>query len=249
MIETTDQLGQELELPQIPRRIVSLVPSITEFLVDLGLRDRLVGCTKFCVHPEGLRHELQVIGGTKNPKPELIRALEPDLVIANQEENRREDVEAIREFAPVWVSRVRTLIEAEELNDRLGKLFQRQSLAMVINCRNADRISTVATDRGTALYLIWNDPYMSVGGDTFIHDVLTQCGYQNLLADRTRYPELSEEELQVLNPAHVLLSSEPFPFRAAHLERMRELCPGAEVRLVNGEFFSWYGSRIGKSRP
>ena len=249
MIETTDQLGQELELPRIPRRLVSLVPSITEFLVDLGLRDRLVGCTKFCVHPEGLRRDIQVIGGTKTPKPELIRALAPDLVIANQEENRREDVEAIREFAPVWVSRVRTLIEAEQLNDALGKLFNREGFAAVVNCRNEDRIRTVATDHGTALYLIWKDPYMSVGGDTFIHDVLTRCGYQNLLSERTRYPELSEEELQVLNPAHLLLSSEPFPFRAEHLERMQELCPEAEVRLVNGEFFSWYGSRIGKTRP
>ncbi len=255
MIESTDQMGQlhrfaeslSTHGPRGPKRIVSLVPSITEFLVDLGLRQNLVGCTKFCVHPNDLKEDTAIIGGTKNVKRLAVEALSPDLIIASKEENVKEQVEALRDTCPVWVSDVVDLKSGAEMNTLLGDLFRVPNTAQEINAANTNSLMKHAeAKRGTALYFIWKDPYMSVGGDTYIHDVMQAIGYTNACADQERYPSLTEDQIKQIDPDHILLSSEPFPFKEQHIKELKAICPSANVRLVDGEFFSWYGSRMGK---
>jgi len=247
MIESTDQMGRVHSFAERPKRIVSLVPSITELLVDLGLRENLVGCTKFCVHPADLKEDTTIIGGTKNVKRLAVEALKPDLILASKEENIKEQVEALQETCPVWVSDVVDIESGAKMNLLLGELFGVSGKGHDVNKANAASLAThTKVDRGTALYLIWKNPFMSVGGDTYIHDVMQAIGYTNVCGDQNRYPSLSPEEIESINPAHILLSSEPFPFKAQHVAELQALCPNAEVKLVDGEFFSWYGSRMGK---
>lgn len=241
-----DQMGRVHEFDRVPSRIVSLVPSITELLCDLGLEDLVVGCTKFCVHPPHLRSRQNNIGGTKNPRIEKIRKLMPDLILANKEENRREDVVQLREAAPVWVSDVAELAAGEDLIERLAVLFDRRIAGKEIIEANRHRLSENCVGGGVrALYLIWRDPFMGAGEDTFIHSVMERVGFENVLRGRNRYPTLERAEVESLRPQVILLSSEPYPFTPSHLEELRALFPFAELKLVNGEFFSWYGSRIG----
>ena len=240
-----DQLGPELSLESRLERIVSLVPSITELLVDLGLRDALVGCTKFCVHPPELRREIQVVGGTRKFHLDRVAALNPDLIIAVEEENDPAQVLALAEKYPVWVGKISNWSSAESMILALGERFCRKAEASQIIRDNRQGLSNLrSTDPGSALYLIWREPYMSVGGDTYLHDTLSRAGYENVCAQMERYPELSAGEIRRLSPKHILLSSEPYPFKAAHLEELRQLCPRADIRLVDGELWSWYGSRL-----
>ena len=228
-------------------RIVSLVPSLTELLCDLGLRDLLVGCTKFCVHPTDLRTSITVVGGTKNVRVDVVRELAPTLVIATREENVREQVEEIGQFAEVLLLDVVDLTSAEITIKLLGKRFDRKAQARSIITANRQAIAQLRRPaRGRALYLIWRDPHMSVGADTYIHSMLDALGYENACADRTRYPALSATEIRALAPEHILLSSEPYPFKHLHLAEYQALCPTAKVELVDGELYSWYGSRLGK---
>lgn len=206
-----------------------------------------MGCTKFCVHPVGLRKEVAVVGGTKDVKVEVVLDARPTLVVASKEENVREQVEAIGDEVEVWLTDVQTVEQASALVAQLGERFDASLPASRINAANALALKRLARPaRGSALYFIWRDPWMSVGGDTYIHGVMTALGYDNLLGDRLRYPSLTPEEVGRLSPKHVLLSSEPFPFRERHLAEFRAWCPGAAVTLVDGELFSWYGSRLGK---
>ncbi|MFT5998461.1 MAG: iron complex transport system substrate-binding protein [Neolewinella sp.] len=246
MIITTDQLGTVLELPGIPGRIVCLVPSITELLVDLGLESSVVGCTKFCVRPLHLRSRQRLVGGTKNVRVEKVAELTPDLIIANKEENTREEVELLAKQFPTWVSRVRTVAEANEMITALGRLFavEDRAAAIIAANRKTLELHRLPTPQ-KALYLIWRAPWMSVGGDTYIHDVMQQLGYENVAGDQLRYPTLSIDEIRALAPDRIMLSSEPYPFKPEHLEEWLEILPQAKVELVDGEFFSWYGSRLG----
>ena len=245
MLISKDQLGRQHTFTVQPQRVVSLVPSITELLCDLGLRDKLVACTKFCVWPAELKHEIAQIGGTKNIKSQQINALKPDLIIASKEENIKTQVEALEANCPVWVSDVKNLSDANAMINSLGELFGRIEDSRRIVAANRDTVRRLAkVGRGSALYLIWRQPYMSVGGDTYIHDMLLQLGYSNVCGDQLRYPALTPEEISLLKPRHILLSSEPYPFGNQHLEELQELCPEAIVELVNGELFSWYGSRL-----
>ncbi|MFK8055998.1 MAG: helical backbone metal receptor [Saprospiraceae bacterium] len=247
MIKSRDQMNQEHRFAERPKRIVSLVPSITELLVDLGLRQNLVGCTKFCVHPNDLKSDTAIIGGTKNVRRLAVEALQPDLIIASKEENVKEQVEALQEKCPVWVSDVVDIESGAEMNSLLGELFGVPNTAQKINVANATSLKKhTEVNRGKALYFIWKDPYMSVGGDTYINNVMHAIGYTNACADQGRYPSLTEAEIKSIDPAHILLSSEPFPFKEQHIEELRAICPDANVHLVDGEFFSWYGSRMGK---
>ncbi len=234
--------------PAPPRRILSLVPSITELLVDLGLEEQLIGVTKFCVHPAHLRKTRQIIGGTKNLRMEVIRSLQPDLIIANKEENVKEQVLALAEDFPVWVSEAGSVAEAVELIRNTGALTGTLPAAETLIAGLRERMRRLTEHRPSppkrTLYLIWRGPWMSVGGDTFIHDMLQLAGLENVCGGMRRYPELSAEEMQALRPDLILLSSEPYPFGDAHLAEIQALVPGVEVRLADGEFFSWYGSRM-----
>lgn len=229
-------------------RIVSLVPSITELLVDLGAEHELVGVTKFCIHPVHLRRTKQVIGGTKNVRVDDLLALKPDLVIASKEENVREQVEAIAAHAEVIVTDVADVPSALEMIAQIGHCIHRAQqaeslIAEIQQAFDALRVQTHSKLK-TAAYLIWKEPYMVAGSGTYIDNLLGRSGFLNSFAPRTRYPITSLEELTTLCPDRVFLSTEPFPFTDAHVAELSTLLPGSKVQLVDGEMFSWYGSRM-----
>jgi ABC-type Fe3+-hydroxamate transport system substrate-binding protein len=244
MLRTTDQTGRTVEIPEFPQRIISLVPSQTELLHDLGLGDRVVGITKFCVHPSDWHQNKTRIGGTKILKHGVIDSLEPDLIIANKEENTREDVELLSTKYPVWVSDVNDLTSALQMIRQVGKIVHAKNKSEEL----AERIAAsfdllVPTERLRTVYLIWRKPFMAVGRNTFIDDMLTRCGFDNVI-DLDRYPEVREADLLHLDPELILFSSEPFPFKEEHLQPIARLLPHTHLELVDGEPFSWYGSRL-----
>ncbi|HBP20167.1 MAG TPA: cobalamin-binding protein [Planctomycetes bacterium] len=241
-----DALGRELELARPPRRIVSLVPSLTALLDGLGLDEEVVGLTRFCVHPAGWKARKAVVGGTKDVRVEKVLALEPDLVLANWEENAREQVEALEAAGvAVYVTQVRDLAEDLAMVRALGELVGREARGEEL-ARETERAFAAlgGLEPLRALYLIWREPFMSVGGDTFVSAMLGEAGFVNVCGERERYPTLTPDELAALAPEVVLLSSEPYPFKEQHLAEVAALVPEAKVALADGELFSWYGSRI-----
>ncbi|MEM1041227.1 MAG: helical backbone metal receptor [Bacteroidota bacterium] len=240
-----DARGRTVTLGTLPRRIVSLVPSQTELLADLGLDDEVVGLTRFCVHPAGWKKRKQIVGGTKNVNAERVAALEPDLVLANLEENVREQVEALDELAPVFVTDPATVEGALGMIRTVGALVGRSDRAEALADAVARGFDGLAAQPPVqAAYLIWRTPWMTVGGDTFVHDVLRRASLVNVFGEQTRYPEVTLDAIAAAEPEVVLLSSEPFPFREKHLAEVGAAVPGAAVHLVDGELFSWYGSRM-----
>ncbi len=243
-----DARGRRVALPAPPGRIVSLVPSQTELLADLGLDAEVVGVTRFCVHPTDWRPEKPIIGGTKNVRLDRVAALRPDLVLANKEENVREQVEALDAVAPVFVTDVATVADALAMIRTVGRLVRREERAEALVAEIEAGFAALAERRPIRVaYLIWRSgdggPYMSVGGDTFISDVLRRASLRNVFEGRTRYPEATAAEIAAARPEAVLLSSEPFPFGEAHIAEV-EAAAGVPARLVDGELFSWYGSRM-----
>lgn len=238
----TDQMGREIFLPSVPKRIVSLVPSQTELLADLGLGDKVVGITKFCIHPKQWKQEKAKVGGTKKIDREKILRLNPDLCIGNKEENAKEDIEWLSEHFPVWMSDVNTFEDALEMIQQFGGIFEcEEQAASLIQDVNAGFGQMQELGRGrSVIYYIWHNPDYAVGPHTFIHDILHKLGLQNLVTTE-RYPEIGELQIE---PDLIFLSSEPFPFREDHLELWRKKSPLAQVILVDGEMFSWYGSRM-----
>ncbi|HMO61862.1 MAG TPA: helical backbone metal receptor [Ferruginibacter sp.] len=233
-------------LPDFPKSIVSLVPSITDLLYALGLESRISGITKFCVHPGHLRQQKQIIGGTKNINTSAIKACRPDLIIASREENTKEQVEALARDYPVWLTDVVDFETAIDMINDIGALTHSSARAGTIIQKIQQafaQLQPIAAIVNTC-YLIWRKPYMTVGGDTFIHAMLQQCGLQNIFADRHRYPAIDLQQLKENNCQLLLLSSEPYPFTQIHLEALKRLLPGITILLVDGEMFSWYGSKM-----
>ncbi|HSJ69312.1 MAG TPA: helical backbone metal receptor [Anditalea sp.] len=241
-----DQLNRSITLENTPERIISLVPSQTELLVDMGLGDKIVGVTKFCVHPAGFKNAKTIIGGTKDFKFEIIESLKPDLIIGNKEENYKEGIEQLAEKYPVWVSDIYTVQDALDMMTSLGQVTNRETEAERITKWVSWNFRRDFVYKGTAIYFIWQEPLTVVGTNTFIDHLLDKAGFTNLI-DQERYPQYTIEQLQELNPENVLLSSEPFPYREKHLEEFKRLFPYADVKLVDGEIFSWYGSRLIKA--
>lgn len=247
MAAQVDQMGRAILAPVQPQRIVSLVPSQTELLHDLGLGDRVVGITKFCIHPEEWSRSKTRVGGTKKVDLAKVRALVPDLIIGNKEENTQADIAALEREFPVWISDIRTLDNALDMVRRIGALTGTGARADAI----AQRIAAGFADLRplpsplSVAYLIWRSPWMAAGAGTFIDDMLRRCGFTNACAARPgRYPELTPAELAAADPDILLLSSEPYPFRERHVGELNMICPGAPVHLVDGEAFSWYGTRL-----
>jgi ABC-type Fe3+-hydroxamate transport system substrate-binding protein len=239
-----DMIGREVLVPERPQRIVSLVPSQTELLADLGLDDEVVGITKFCVHPERWFRNKSRVGGTKTIHIDRVAGMRPDLIIANKEENVLEQVEALQAIAPVWVSDIHTLDEALQMIRAVGQLCDRDERAASMAEQIELGLASLPQYRASVAYGIWRQPWMWAGGDTFIHDILQRCGWENALGDVMRYPELELEQLRGRNPALVLLSSEPYPFKEQHIAEVQSMLPRSRVLLVDGEMFSWYGSRL-----
>ncbi|WP_241738909.1 ABC transporter substrate-binding protein [Pontibacter beigongshangensis] len=242
----TDQMGHQITLPHLPRRIISLVPSQTELLFDLGLDDRIVGITKFCIHPTDQVKQKPIVGGTKNFHFETIAQLRPDLIIGNKEENYKEGIEQLQQDYPVWMSDIYQLEEALQMMQQLGELTSTEPKAaeLVSTIKNRFADFTPATPGISTAYFIWRKPYMAVGENNIIDHMLQRCGFSNCFAHLARYPEITTDQLRQANPLLILLSSEPYPFREKHITEFQELCPQALVKVVDGEMFSWYGSRL-----
>ena len=239
----TDQMNQTIRLENIPRRIVSLVPSQTELLYDLGLEEEVVGITKFCIHPEKWFQSKKRIGGTKKLNLEAIRSLQPDLIIGNKEENTKSDYTALQEIAPVWMSDILTLEDAYDMILQLGTLVGKVEKSKEITGKirsEFERLPKIGTPK-SVLYFIWQEPYFVAGKNTFIDALIEACSFENA-CKQDRYPIYNTEN--ALKPDFVFLSSEPFPFKAKHVAEMQALFPDAQVLIVDGEFFSWYGSRM-----
>jgi len=240
-----DALGRPVRLDAPPRRIVSLVPSQTELLADLGLDAEVVGLTRFCIHPAGWKARKQIVGGTRTVNLGRARALAPDLVIATKEENDPDDVAALAEHCPVYVTDVADVTGAIAMIRTVGALVDRQPEADALaDSIGKDFDALPRHEPLRALYLIWRDPWMTVGGDTFVSDVMARAGLANVAAEHARYPALTDAEIADFAPEVVLLSSEPYPFAEGHVAEVQALVPEARVRLVDGEAFSWYGSRL-----
>ncbi|MBK8498158.1 MAG: ABC transporter substrate-binding protein [Flavobacteriales bacterium] len=245
-----DQMGRTINVPSHPQRIISLVPSQTELLYDLGLAERVVGITKFCVHPETWFHSKHRVGGTKKVDMDKVRALKPDLIIGNKEENAKKDIQALEQEFPVWMSDVRTLRDAANMIDSIGELTGTKEKATEILRGIAEVFGGLQPldEMRTAAYFIWREPYMVAGHGTFVNDMLLRCGLINVFDEGdARYPEISAKEVEDASPEVILLASEPYPFQQKHIEEFKEICPDARVVLVDGEFFSWYGSRLLKA--
>lgn len=253
-----DATGRVHAFSAPPRRIVSLVPSLTETLFTLGVGARLVAVTDYCVHPAAAVAALPHVGGTKNPDVDAIRALAPDLVLANKEENRRRDVETLEAAGiPVFVTYARTVREAVDEIRLLGRIcaatLPAEALADEVEAALARQALRGAEPRTRTVALIWKDPYMAVGGDTFAHDLLAACGALNPFADAEgrRYPRVDIGALEAAAPEVILLPTEPYAFGARDREELLALdCPAARsgrVHVVEGELLSWYGPRMARA--
>ncbi len=238
-------MGREIEISLPLERVISLVPSQTELLVDLGLASKIVAKTKFCIHPKQLLSKIPNIGGTKNFDLDKIRNLKPDLIIGNKEENSKDLIYELEKTHPIWLSDVITFEDALAMINSLSHLFDKGNRGNDIVNEIISQFNTLPDFNGqSVLYLIWSKPYMGVGSNTFIDSILKKIGLKNVLEGIERYPKLTDKQIVRFNPDYVFLSSEPFPFKIRHKEKLKELIPNSGIKFVNGEMFSWYGSRL-----
>ena len=248
----SDALGVQHPLADDHPRIVSLVPSITELLFYLGLGERVVGRTSFCIHPEAPLADVPRVGGTKTLRMDKLRALRPSHVIVNIDENRQEDVAPIAEFAPhIIVTHPLTPDDNLALYRLIGGIFGRQRETEQL-CADFERARDALAEAAATLplrrvlYLIWRDPWMTVSRDTYIAQMLALANWQTVCHDpQTRYPEVSADEDLLLDTDIVLFSSEPFPFKPAHVDEWRQLTGNTRTpcEFIDGEMTSWYGNR------
>jgi len=248
-LEFTDQLNRKIEIPFPPKRIISLVPSQTELLYDLGLRDEVIGITKFCVHPQEWFRTKTRVGGTKKYDFEKIKQLQSDLIIGNKEENEQEQIEELMKNHKVWMSDIYTLKDALNMIACIGVLVAKNEAATNLKLQIESAFHNLSSltshiSHPKVAYFIWRKPYMVAANNTFINEMLTTCGFNNVFADHSRYPEITESQLKEADPELILLSSEPYPFKEKHIQEFQFVCPKAKIVIVDGEIFSWYGSRL-----
>ena len=246
MFNYTDQTGRQIVLTKLPEKIISLVPSQTELLFDLELDKEVIGITKFCVHPYKWYHSKKRIGGTKNVNIEEVASLQPDLIIANKEENTQAQVEELAALFPTWVSNIQTIDDGLQMIRDVGALVGKSERAQLLTTditNGFNNLKKAAVPQRVA-YFIWRNPWMCAGGDTFINNMIEHMGWTNVLSGKMRYPEIALQELADKQVNKILLSSEPYPFKDAHIAEIKAVLPDAEVLLVDGEMFSWYGSRM-----
>lgn len=233
-------------------RIVSLCPSLTELVFDLGLGNSLVGRTKFCVHPSGLVDAVEKVGGTKNPKIARIVELAPDIVLLNEEENRLEDAKALEAAGIIChTSMPRSIDETaatvRSIGAALGTTPAAEQIAREIEIRGAEVAEqTRGRDTVRYAYMIWREPWMTVNADTFVAALLRNAGGVNVFGDMNeRYPTVTLEQLRERAPDAVLLSTEPFPFAERHIDEVAAQTglTRERIMIVDGELLSWHGSR------
>ncbi|MGB4844937.1 MAG: helical backbone metal receptor [Ferruginibacter sp.] len=233
-------------LGYLPKRIISLVPSQTELLHYFNLENETAGITRFCIHPQGWFKAKTRIGGTKTINLNTVKQLQPDLIIANKEENVKEQIEQLAADYPIWLTDVNNLEDALQMIEDIGLLTGKdeQAQTLVSQIKSVFYNIPVFQNKINTAYLIWRKPYMTVGGNTFIHDMLMRCGFTNIFSEKKRYPQIDIKELQAANCKLLLLSSEPYPFTQKHIDEMSARLPQTKIILVDGEMFSWYGSRL-----
>ncbi|MFA5669842.1 MAG: helical backbone metal receptor [Balneolaceae bacterium] len=226
-------------------KIISLVPSLTELIIDLGLANRLIGRTRFCIHPADVVDEIAIIGGTKNPNIEKIKALQPDFILANKEENRQEDIEELQKDCYVHLTEIDTiedaLIAIIEIGTQLGAKEKAEDLVQQI--QNTLSQKEDYKPLRTA-YFIWKEPWMVAGSNTYIHEIMKEWNLENIFSNQSRYPEIDLSILKDDSPNLIILSSEPYPFKEKHIAEVQKFCPNSQIVLLDGEWFSWYGSRM-----
>lgn len=247
-----DQLKRTIQLKETPKRIISLVPSQTELLIDLGLESSLIGVTKFCIHPKHLRMSKKVVGGTKQINLEKIKALQPDIILCNKEENTKAIIETLEPIAPVQISDIYNLEDSYELIDMYGKLFNVETKASEIityikNEREQFQAKIEEHPKLKVAYFIWKDPWMVAASNTFIDVMIAEAGFANIFQNEERYPEIDIENSKLKDTDFIFLSSEPYPFKEKHIEDLKSHFPEQTIKIVDGEMFSWYGSRLQKS--
>lgn len=243
----TDQTGYTIELSSPPKRIISIVPSQSELVWDLGLKEELIGITKFCIHPAEMFRSVARVGGTKKLDLDKIRALKPDLIIGNKEENEKSQIEELRKEFPVWMSDIFTLDDAYGMMRGIGALTAKENEAQQLVSKVQEQFKSLNAPRlkgKSVAYFIWYNPMMAAGNNTFINYMLRRLDMINVFSRLDRYPEIDAKQLKAANPQLIFLSSEPFPFTEKYIKEFREICPNAKIQLVDGELFSWYGSRL-----
>ncbi|HEY4327687.1 MAG TPA: helical backbone metal receptor [Mucilaginibacter sp.] len=240
-----DQLDREIDLPSTPKRIISVVPSQTELLFYWGLNEEVIGITKFCIHPADKFKSTAKVGGTKTLNINKIKALNPDLIIANKEENELSQIEELTALFPVWISDINNLTDALNMVEKVGELVGRETQANMLSQSIKQEFDThkVRPLNLTAAYFIWRKPYMIAAKNTFIDSMLQKCGLTNAF-DIERYPEVYPGMITDVDPNVIFLASEPYPFKERHIAEFKTLLPDATIKLVDGEIFSWYGSRL-----
>ena len=240
-------LGNLIQLRKPAQRIVSLVPSQTELLFDLKLDKEVVGITKFCIHPALWLQEKKIVGGTKNIHLDAIRELQPDLIIANKEENVAEAILELQKEFPVWISDVNTISEALYMIGEIGRLCDRTTSAQYFMSeiiQNFEALSNESSLSGKkAVYYIWKNPWLTAGHHTFIHSMMEACRLQNE-SKEMRYPEVSPASLKNLDVDYIFLSSEPYPFKEEDKEYLSQFIDKNKIIFVDGTYFSWYGTRL-----
>jgi ABC-type Fe3+-hydroxamate transport system substrate-binding protein len=244
-------LSSPLQLKNKPVRIVSLVPSQTELLHYLNLQEETVGITKFCIHPASWHSTKIKVGGTKTIDIEKITGLRPDLIIANKEENVKEQVEMLATIFPVWVTDVNDLQDALQMITDIGMLTQKQGRAQLLALQIKNNFALLSTELTTvaACYLIWRDPYITVGADTFINSMMRYAGFQNVFENEKRYPTVTISQIKASGCSVIILSSEPYPFKEKHIAELKAQLPDVKFVLADGEMFSWYGNRLLHAPP
>ncbi|MFV8328350.1 ABC transporter substrate-binding protein [Flavobacterium sp. ZS1P14] len=248
-----DQLGTSHSFETSPKRIVSLVPSQTELLYNLGLEDRIVGITKFCVHPYHFKATKKIVGGTKKVHFEKIRLLQPDIIICNKEENTQEIVAELRGICPVWVTNIITIEDNFKMIADFGQLFNCRTEAQKWNGKLTFALNDFKSfvkdiPVKKAVYFIWKNPFMVAGSDNFINELLKLNHFENIYQDKGRYPEIELKKMRLEgDPDLVFLSSEPFPFKEEDAFEIGRFTHHAKTIFVDGEMFSWYGTRLLKA--
>jgi ABC-type Fe3+-hydroxamate transport system substrate-binding protein len=247
-----DQLNRTITFNKVPQRIISLVPSQTELLVDLGLKDEIVGITKFCIHPKDLRKQKTIVGGTKHINFDKIKALKPDVILCNKEENTIDIIESLKDLAPIHISDIYTVEDCYALIKMYGAVFnvEERALELILNLekeREVFQLQVKTKNKLKAAYFIWKNPWMVAASDTFIDTMLNEAGFLNIFKDDRRYPEISLSHPKLKDADLLMFSSEPFPFKQKHLEIIKSHLPDKKNIIVDGELFSWYGSRLLKS--
>jgi ABC-type Fe3+-hydroxamate transport system substrate-binding protein len=233
---------KKLFQPLKSAKIISLVPSLTELLIDCGLANQIVGRTKFCTHPVEKVDKIPKVGGTKKFNFDTVFAQNPDIILGNKEENTKEDIESLAKQYPVYLSDISTIQDLIVFIEDFSTYIPEMNPANIVEDLKKTKELRIFNGQ-RVVYLIWQNPLMTVGSGTYINHILEASGFINIFSHTSRYPEITASEIEQFKPDYLFLSSEPYPFNLSHTESFNALFPGIRTVLVDGEMFSWYGSR------